>query len=95
MNFTLCRSEIDNDDELISKLLHEIDKLPNCNPPSNAGKGLDEVCERQQRRKIASIKEATKKALWFLDSFNVDIMSIVIRNRKNKDVKETTKSISR
>ena len=48
---------------------------------ANQGKGVDEVQERQRRRKIARLKEATKKALWFSDTFNVDLLTVSFRTR--------------
>lgn len=52
----------------------------------NRGKGIDEVGKRQRRRKITAIKESCKKALWFLDSFNVDVTNIFLKTRKSKEV---------
>lgn len=52
----------------------------------NKGKGIDEVAERQRRRKISSIKEATKKALHFLDSFNIDVNSIILQAKTSKEI---------
>ena len=50
-----------------------------------SGKSYDEVGERQKRRKLMAIKEASKKALWFLDSFNLDLLSIVLKPRSSND----------
>lgn len=55
-------------------------------PAINSGRSLNEVGERQRRRKIASLKEASKKALWFLDSFNLDVTSILLKIKGSEEV---------
>lgn len=50
----------------------------------NKGKGVDEVHKRQRRQKITAIEEATKKALWFLDSFNIDISSVLLKSKASE-----------
>ena len=52
----------------------------------NKGKAIDSVEERQKRRKITAIKEASKKALWFLDSFNVNVMDIILKRKTTEEV---------
>ena len=52
----------------------------------NTGKGIDEVKERQRRRKIMALKESCKKAMWFADSFHLDLASVIFRTRKSKEV---------
>ena len=49
----------------------------------NNGKGIDEVGERQKRRKLASLRETCKRALWFTDSFNVDLLGIIFKTKSN------------
>ena len=49
--------------------------------PINYGKGIDEVQERQRRRKLSILKEGCKTALWFGNTFNIDLVSIVFRTR--------------
>ena len=39
------------------------------------GKGLDDVQERQRRRKVAALKESCKNALWFAETFDIDLIS--------------------
>ena len=50
-------------------------------PLTNQGRGLDEVAERQRRRKITLLRESCKRALWFTDSFNVDIINLLVKTR--------------
>ena len=52
---------------------------------ASQGKGVDEVQERQRRREIARLKEATKKALWFSDTFNVDMLTVSFRTRTRRE----------
>lgn len=47
--------------------------------PINKGKGLDEV---EKIQKNCYIKETTKKALWFTDSYNADVASVQLKTRK-------------
>lgn len=78
------RSEVMRKDEQIVHLLKSVDEM--CSQPFvNRGRGLDEVEERQRRRKIKNLQESCKRALWFTDSFNIDVLSIVCRMRKSKE----------
>ena len=54
----------------------------------NKGKGINEVESRQKRRKILRLKESCKSALWFSDSFNLDLLSIYFQV-KNMDETST------
>ena len=45
--------------------------------PVNFGKGLDEVQERQRRWNMIALKEGCKRALWFSDSFQIDLLKLV------------------
>lgn len=49
--------------------------------PTNQGQQIVEVQDRQKR----SIKKACKKALWFLDSFGLDIISIVTSTNRTQE----------
>ena len=42
----------------------------------NKGKGINEVESGQKRRKMLQLKESCRSALWFSDSFNLDLLSI-------------------
>ena len=42
----------------------------------NTGRQLHEVGERQRRRKVAEVKESTRRALWFIGSFGLTIDSV-------------------
>lgn len=78
------RTEVADRNEIITDLIRTVDNF-SYNPPFNTGKDVTAVGERQWPRKIASIKEATKNELWFVDSFNVDLMCLVIRSRYNQE----------
>ena len=43
---------------------------------TNSGKHIDEVSDRQKRRKLAKFKESTTKALWFAETFGLEVESI-------------------
>lgn len=49
------------------------------NVPINNGKGIDYVQERQRRRKMAMLREGCKQALWFTETFNIDLLKIVFK----------------
>ena len=50
--------------------------------PVNFGKGLDEVQERQRRRKMMTLREGCKRALWFADSFQIDLLKLVFCSKE-------------
>ena len=52
--------------------------------PINYSKTLDEVEACQQRRKIATLKEGVKRALWFCDSFGIDLLSVVFKSKAGR-----------
>ena len=51
----------------------------------NTGKSVD-VQSRQKRRKLALLKESCYTALRFADTFNIDLLSVVLRTRKNNEI---------
>uniref|UniRef100_A0A1X7TMY1 Uncharacterized protein n=1 Tax=Amphimedon queenslandica TaxID=400682 RepID=A0A1X7TMY1_AMPQE len=60
----------------------ELVQLRNSQPANNEGKDLDQVCECQQRRKLATLKESAKEALQFAGSYNLDVTSISFEKRQ-------------
>ena len=62
------------------KLLREqlIAGMGHC--PVNIGRPLDQVSERQRRRKVNALKESTKTALWFVESFGLFVESVTMRS---------------
>ena len=52
----------------------------------NTGKSVDDVQSRQKRRKLALLKESCYTALRFADTFNTDLLSVVLRTRKNNEI---------
>ena len=59
-------------------------KLKDVHPDINRGKGLMKVQERQRRRKIAALKETTKEALVFTESYEVDLKSVLFETRESQ-----------
>ncbi len=45
-------------------------------PSANSGGTIDSVGWRQRRRKIHHLQQSCKDALWFTDSFGIDLISI-------------------
>ena len=70
----------------IQQLIAELNRITDGNDATNKGRQLDSVGERQRRRKIQAIKESCKKALWFLDSFHLDVQSVIMRVKGSQDV---------
>ena len=56
--------------------MKQVDILTQSNCLQNKGRAISDVEDRQRRRKIAQLKESCKLALWFADSFNIDIFAI-------------------
>ena len=46
---------------------------------ANSGKHIDEVSDRHKRRKLAKFKESATKALWFAETFGLEVESITTR----------------
>ena len=80
LNLTFNRNELEERNSTIQAMLLTMSKM-NYTAAENKGKGIDEVGERQKRRNIMAIRESTKKALWFLDSFNVDLSTIILKSK--------------
>ena len=81
------RMEVKQSKELIVELMRKIQRGSDTKT-KNKGKGIDEVEERQKRRKVSQLKESCRSALWFSDSFNLDLLSIYFQ------VKNTDECIS-
>ena len=81
------RMEVKQSKELIVELMRKIQRGSDTKP-QNKGKGIDKVEERQKRRKVSQLKESCRSALWFSDSFNLDLLSIYFQ------VKNTDECIS-
>ena len=80
---TFIRLTVRDKERDIANLLSKITELTKENP-NNIGKGLDEVQKRQERRKIAVLHDGCKRALYFADSFGIDLLNIVFRTRATK-----------
>ena len=52
----------------------------------NTGKSVDDVQSRQKRHKLALLKESCYTALRFADTFNIDLLSVVFRTKKNNEI---------
>ena len=59
--------------------MHTVMMAADC--PVNVGNDFDNIQERQRRLKLANLKDGCRKALWFGDTFNIDLVSIVFRTR--------------
>ncbi|XP_019861583.1 PREDICTED: uncharacterized protein LOC109590077, partial [Amphimedon queenslandica] len=79
------RSDLNQKDEIIKETMAKVLELTSVTNAQKAGKSFDDVGKRQQRRKIMAIKEATKKALLFLDSFKIDAQSIILKSQVSKE----------
>ena len=73
----LHRADLDKKEE-------EIKKLKDMHPAINKGKGLMKVQNRQRRQKMAALKENTKEALAFTESYEVDLKSISFETRESQ-----------
>ena len=73
----LHRADLDKKEE-------EIKKLKDMHPAINKGKGLMKVQNWQRRRKMAALKENTKEALAFTESYEVDLKSISFEMRESQ-----------
>lgn len=54
--------------------------------PVNIGLPLNQVAERQRRRKLSLLKNSTEKALWFIESFGLDMESVTMRDSAGSSV---------
>ena len=70
------RMEVKQSKELIVELMRKIQRGSDTKP-KNKGKGIDEVEERQKRRKVSQLNESCR---WFSDSLNLDLLSICDHN---------------
>ena len=50
----------------------------------NAGQPVSDVSVRQQRRKLSQLKTSIEKALWFIDSFGLDLQSVTVKSSNEK-----------
>ena len=57
------------------KVMIEVSKVP-----INQGRSFDEVHERQQKRKVASIKHGSEQALSFVKTFGLSVEKVVLRS---------------
>jgi len=46
---------------------------------ANSGKHIEDVSDRQKRRKLAKFRESATKALWFAETFGLEIESITAK----------------
>lgn len=84
-HYWLVRSNLQEKEEVILELVSNLKSIT-LTSPVNSGRPIDVVQERQRRRKISTLKEASKKALWFADSFNLDLVSIILKTRNTQEV---------
>ena len=82
--YLFSRLKYENEEAIIQELIEKLYAVSKDH--INKRKGIDEVGERQRRRKIIRLKEASKNALWFADTFNVDLLSLSIQARSSKEI---------
>jgi hypothetical protein len=56
----------------------------------NIGRALDELEERQRSRKTNQQREACKRALWFCDSFSVNLLSVSFQTQMKNELVHLT-----
>ena len=54
-------------------------------PIVKVGRGIDEVEERQRRRKLDSLKESCHQTLAFTDSYNAELISVSIKTKTTNE----------
>ncbi len=79
----LIRAQVVGCGKRLADLMKQVKLLTSEQPLMNRGKGVDEVEERQRRRKIALLRESCERALWFTDTFNVDLLKVVLRTKNS------------
>lgn len=79
------REVVVSNDVTISHLVKQLDIFTQTNCFQNKGKAIDEVEDRQRRRKITQLRESCKLALWFADSFNIDLLAIYFQVKDSND----------
>ncbi len=88
MNYNLITnhsSKLKEKEEEIVKLVTQVKQLTS-QPIANTGKGLDEVQARQRHRKMFALHESCKSALWFCDSFHLDLLKITFKVSTTKNI---------
>ena len=75
-------------DQLLSKnkeLKAYIDKLSGVDELKNNGKGILEVGERQQRRKLKELKTSVERTLWFAETYGLSLNSASFSDQKGSN----------
>ena len=78
----MCRSSLKSCRREIS----DLQGLVTSPPVFNYGKGVDEVQERQKRRKVATLKESCQQALSFVESYNAEVTTMSIKTKTTKEI---------
>ena len=52
----------------------------------NIGLPINQVGERQRKRKLSQLKTSTEKALWFVSSFGLDVQSVTMSDSSGSSV---------
>lgn len=50
------------------------------------GKSICNVDVRQRRRKVATLKESCKNALWFTETYDIDLVDISFKSSDDKKI---------
>ena len=79
-----CRLQSLEAKQHLHTLVQQIKALQNV--PINTGKAYDDVQERQKNRKIKVIRDGIKRAVFFCDSFGLDLLSISLKSKAGKSI---------
>uniref|UniRef100_A0A1X7U939 Uncharacterized protein n=1 Tax=Amphimedon queenslandica TaxID=400682 RepID=A0A1X7U939_AMPQE len=79
------REAVVSNDVMISHLVKQLDTFTKSKCFHNKGKAINEVEDQQRRRKIAKLRESCKLALWFADSFNINLLVIYFQVEDSND----------
>ncbi|EDO33219.1 predicted protein [Nematostella vectensis] len=62
-----------------------VDKIQELEEMTNTSKRLDQLKDRQQRRKIKELKTNVERALWFAKAFGLRLASVTFKATNDKD----------
>uniref|UniRef100_A0A1X7T8Z9 Uncharacterized protein n=2 Tax=Amphimedon queenslandica TaxID=400682 RepID=A0A1X7T8Z9_AMPQE len=85
MSFDHYNDIIKEKDKTIKDLQHIIHRKTISSEASiNSGKGICDVEARQRKRKIATLKESCKNALWFTGTYDINLVDISYKSSDDK-----------
>ena len=78
--------EMEGKEAEVKALKDEIARLATADQLSNTGRPIEEVGERQRRRKLSQFRSNAEKVLWFSASFGLEIISLTTRTSHSGEV---------